>query len=79
MLQAVIFLCDLDYKASAGFILNRPTEHVLGRLIGADALCPEFADNTLYLGGDVGHDTMHFLHGYSDIQVGLWRHLSADL
>ncbi|DBB08311.1 TPA: hypothetical protein ACH3X3_008476 [Trebouxia sp. C0006] len=66
--QAVIFLFEHDNTASAGFILNKPTEHVLGKLVGADNLCPEFADNVLYLGGDVGHDTMHFLHGYSDIQ-----------
>lgn len=66
--QAVIFLFEHDDTASAGFILNKPTEHVLGKLVGADNLCPEFADNVLYLGGDVGHDTVHFLHGYSDIQ-----------
>ena len=67
--QAVIFLFEHDDTASAGFILNRPTERLLGKLVGADELCPEFADNTVYLGGDVGDDTMHFLHGCSDIQV----------
>ncbi|KAL3162870.1 hypothetical protein ABBQ32_009321 [Trebouxia sp. C0010 RCD-2024] len=66
--QAVIFLFEHDETSSAGFILNKPTEHRLGRLVGADELCPEFADNILYLGGDVGSDTMHFIHGYSDIQ-----------
>ena len=69
VVQAVIFLFEHSEKATAGFILNKPTEHTLGRLVGADALCPEFADCTLYLGGDVGHDTMHLLHGCSDIQV----------
>lgn len=58
-----------DDKGSAGFILNKPTEHRLGKIVGADELCPEFADNLLYLGGDVGSDTMHFIHGYSDVQV----------
>lgn len=67
--QAVIFLFEHDDKGSAGFILNKPTEHKLGKIVGADELCPEFADNLLYLGGDVGSDTMHFIHGYSDIQV----------
>ena len=69
MLQAVIFLFEHDDTGTAGFILNKPTEHKLGKLVGADELCPEFANNMLYLGGDVGHDTMHFLHGYSDVQV----------
>ena len=67
--QAVIFLFEHDDKGTAGFILNRPTEHKLGKIVGADELCPEFADNLLYLGGDVGSDTMHFIHGYFDIQV----------
>ena len=68
-MQTVIFLFEHDDTASAGFILNKPSEHVLGKLVGADELCPEFAENRLYLGGDVGHDTLHFLHGCSDIQV----------
>ena len=80
MWQAVIFLFEHDDTSSAGFILNKPTEHKLGRLVGADELCPEFADNLLYLGGDVGSDTMHFIHGYTDIQVcGLPSAASAAL
>lgn len=56
-------------SGSAGFILNRPTELTLGKLVAADALLPEFADNLLYLGGDVGSDAMHFLHGCADTEV----------
>ena len=76
--QAVIFLFEHSDKASAGFILNKPTEHKLGKIVGADELCPEFADNLLYLGGDVGSDTMHFIHGCSDIQVS-GRHKQAHI
>lgn len=68
-MQAVIFMFEHGEEGSAGFILNRPTELTLGKLVAADALLPEFADNLLYLGGDVGSDTMHFVHGCSDIQV----------
>ena len=75
--QAVIFLFEQDDIGSAGFMLNKPTEHILGKLVGADKLCPEFADNLLYLGGDVGDDTMHFLHGCSDIQVRSSKHAQS--
>lgn len=68
-MQAVIFLFEHGADGSAGFILNRPTELTLGQLVAADTLLPEFADNPLYLGGDVGSDTMHFLHGCADTQV----------
>ena len=62
-------------SGSAGFILNRPTELTLGKLVAADALLPEFADNLLYLGGDVGSDSMHFLHGCADTEVVLVQKL----
>lgn len=68
-MQAVIFLFEHSEEGSAGFILNRPTELTLGKLLAADALLPEFSDNLLYLGGDVGSDAMHFMHGCPDIQV----------
>ena len=67
--QAVIFLFEHSDEGSAGFILNRPTELTLGKLLAADALLPEFSNNLLYLGGDVGSDTMHFIHGCPDVQV----------
>lgn len=69
VMQAVIFLFEHSQEGSAGFILNKPTELTLGKLVAAEALLPEFAQNRLHLGGDVGSDTMHLLHGCPDVQV----------
>lgn len=62
--QSVILVFSHDASGSAGLILNRPTEHQIGRISGTDALCPGFGNMTLYLGGDVGQDTFHLLHSY---------------
>lgn len=48
-MQAVIFLFDHSEQGSAGLILNRPTQYKMGSVSGLDALCPEFAENNLYL------------------------------
>ena len=39
---------------SAGVILNRPTPYTLGQIPDLQAFFPEFAENKLFLGGDVG-------------------------
>lgn len=43
-------------------LVHRPTEYRIGQIDGAGKLIPQFADELLYLGGDVGRNTMHLLH-----------------
>lgn len=47
--QAVIFIFEHGEGGSAGLILNRPTQFTIGSIGGLEALCPEFADNSLYM------------------------------
>lgn len=64
-LQSVIFLFGHDEKGSCGLILNRPSQHHIGKVAGAERLCPEFAQNELFVGGDVGVDAVHMLHNHA--------------
>eukprot|EP00899_Mesostigma_viride_P011503 jgi/Mesvir1/20353/Mv19939-RA.1 len=68
--RAVIFLFDVGPKGSAGLILNMPTEYRicgLKQLNGAEGLA-EFAQNWLYLGGDVGPTTVHVMHAFANLE-----------
>ena len=42
-------LLDHGPEGSSGLILNKRTDHRMGEVLGAEMLCPEFADNALYL------------------------------
>ena len=53
-MQSVIFIFEHSESGSAGLILNKPTEHTIGSIDGLESLCPEFADNCLFM---VGHFT----------------------
>ncbi|KAI7841223.1 hypothetical protein COHA_005187 [Chlorella ohadii] len=67
--MAVILLFSHDENGSAGIILNRPTEYKVGDLgAGAASLQPELSPCTLYLGGDVGQESVHLLHGVWGLQ-----------
>jgi hypothetical protein len=47
----------------------RPTEYLVGQLSqGAAALQPEFNACQLFLGGDVGADEVHLLHGVAGLK-----------
>lgn len=46
----------------------RPTEFLIDQTQGAEFLQPEFNKCRLYLGGDVGSDTLHLLHGIQGMQ-----------
>lgn len=35
------------------------------QVTGAESLCPEFAQNELFVGGDVGRDSMHMIHNHA--------------
>jgi hypothetical protein len=47
--QAVIFMFEHGESGSAGLILNRPTQFTIGTIGGLETLCPEFAENSLYM------------------------------
>eukprot|EP00897_Mesotaenium_endlicherianum_P009819 jgi/Mesen1/8866/ME000053S08268 len=54
--QAVIFL-----------FAHGPTEYSLGQLPGFEELLPEFSECPLYMGGDVGSNCTHVVHGVSGL------------
>jgi putative transcriptional regulator len=59
-MRTVVFLCDHQEQGSFGFVLNRKYENTL------DELIPELEGHklSLYYGGPVQMDTIHFLHQY---------------
>ncbi|KAK9825180.1 hypothetical protein WJX81_003410 [Elliptochloris bilobata] len=65
--QAVILLLDHGKEGSQGLILNKRTEHRMRGVLGAEMLCPEFADNPLFLGGDVDFNTLRMLHAHASL------------
>lgn len=66
--QAVIFLFAHTKEGSAGLIINRPTEYNLGQLAGFEDLLPEFGSCPLYMGGDVGANALHSVHGVPRVE-----------
>lgn len=66
--QAVIFLFAHSKEGSAGLILNRPTEYNLGQLAGFEDLLPDFSSCPLYMGGDVGANALHVVHGVPGLE-----------
>lgn len=62
--HSAIFLFSHDATGSAGLIINRPTQYTVRETAGTEEqLQPELSDCQLYLGGDVGRETVHLLHG----------------
>jgi putative transcriptional regulator len=61
-MRTVVFLCEHQLEGSFGFVLNRKYENTL------DELIPELEGHkiSLYYGGPVQMDTVHFLHQYPD-------------
>lgn len=74
--QAVVLLCDYEPDhGTVGFILNKPLDVKVGDLIQD---FPEF-DEDVFMGGPVGHDTIHYVHTRGDVlddsvpvRDGLW-------
>lgn len=70
--KSVIFLFEHGPEGSAGLILNLPTVHTIGSLgAAAGQMVPEFKDNVLHLGGDVGDNTIHMLHNCAILEDSL--------
>lgn len=65
--QAVILICDYVLEhGTVGFMLNKPIDMKVDELIDD---FPDF-DDSVYLGGPVGHDTIHYVHTRGDILDG---------
>ena len=59
--RSVIYLTEHNLEGCIGFILNKPTEFVLGDLI------PEIeSDFTVYNGGPVEQENLYFIHKLPD-------------
>lgn len=62
--RAVVLLCDNDKEAgTVGFVLNKPMQIEVDSLV---ADFPEFGA-TVYYGGPVANDTIHYLHNRGDL------------
>ncbi len=66
-MQAVILILKHNAEGSLGIMLNRPTQYTIGQMTGAEPLCPDFASNPLYLGGDVGRGVTQVLHTHGKL------------
>lgn len=65
--QAVVLICEsTEEDGTIGFVLNKPVDMKVSELL------PDFPDfdEDLYLGGPVGHDTVHYIHHCGDILDG---------
>ncbi len=62
--RAVILIADHHSEGTHGFILNRPLGVKLNDVLGNTF--PEI-DATVYLGGPVETDTLHYLHNVGDL------------
>lgn len=69
--QAVIFLLEHDDRGSLGLILNKPTSFKMSTIRGCEVLCPEFAEQQLFLGGDCDKGTLFSLHPFPAPKVGV--------
>lgn len=64
----VLFTQSILNDRNSSF-LRSPTEYKVGDLgAGAASLQPELSPCTLYLGGDVGQESVHLLHGVWGLQ-----------
>jgi putative transcriptional regulator len=66
-LRSVVFLCDHKEDGTIGFVLNRQYENTLDELVPG----LEGYKLSVYYGGPVQPDTIHFLHQYADIPGSL--------
>lgn len=60
--RSVVLIADHNQNGSVGFILNKPLEHTLGKLI------PEVdSDINVFYGGPVEQDNLYFIHKIPDL------------
>ncbi len=63
--RSVIFICEHMAEGTFGFVLNQIHHHKLNELV-TDILSEE----TVYKGGPVQLDSLHFLHQYPELIIG---------
>jgi len=64
--RTVVLLCEHNEDGSVGFVLNKPSILKFDEAIeDVDGFSP-----TLYVGGPVQQDTLHFIHRSSDFMEG---------
>ena len=69
--QAAILLLDHDdATGSFGVILNRPSDYRLGQLVLTKELLGAFDSCRLYMGGDVGDNSLQVIHAVPGVQGG---------
>ncbi len=61
--RSVVLMCEHEEEGSLGFILNKSLDMKVGELI---ADFPEI-DATVYYGGPVQTDTIHYIHNVGDV------------
>jgi putative transcriptional regulator len=56
--RSVILLTEYGGTGAMGFVLNHPSEYMIGDLL------PDipYSEMPVYIGGPVGEDTLHFIH-----------------
>ncbi|KAI8113229.1 hypothetical protein M9435_003233 [Picochlorum sp. BPE23] len=60
--KSVILIFSHEADGSAGVIVNKPTQHVMGEFRDASSLAESYDECRLYLGGDVGPEVLNVLH-----------------
>ncbi len=61
--RSVILLCAHDAEGSFGFVMNKPSETLVGSVLEG---FPD-SDQVAFVGGPVGLDTLHLMHSFSSV------------
>lgn len=61
--RSSVLLCEHNDEGSLGFIMNKPIDLTVDRLVGD---FPEF-DSQVFYGGPVATDTLHYVHNVGDL------------
>ncbi len=61
--RSVVFLTEHSDKGAVGFVLNKPIDMPIYEIM---ADFPNF-ESTVYVGGPVGKDTIHFIHTLGEL------------
>lgn len=63
--RTVVLLCEHDENGTIGFVLNKPA------IVGLSEVMDDLssAESTLYVGGPVQQDTLHFVHRSDELRA----------
>ena len=64
--RTVVLLCEHNEDGSFGFVLNKPSQVSVSEIM--DEL--EGVDSTVYVGGPVEQNTLHFIHRSAELEGG---------